>query len=721
VISPDAVLFARRLHEAGRLQEAEAAYRQVIQAQPQNIEALNLLGALLYQLGRFGAAVEVMEVAVRRRPTDAVLRNNLGNALKDAGRPAEAEASYRKALELRADFADAHSNLGALLHALRRFDEAESALRTALKIQGRHAYAHNSLGMVMGDLGRIDEALHAFRSALAIRPDFAQAHYNLGVALLEAKQPEAAEPALRRALALAPQITAIRIDLGNVLTALGRFTEAEQTHREALRMQPASTLAHLGLAAALRQRGELTDAETHCRHALQLDSGLVQAHKTLGLTLFQLGKVGEAEQAYRRALALEPLDHVAFSSLLFLSNHQPHKSPVAIYEEHREFGRRFGAQKPLPPHRHNPDPDRPLRIGYVSADLRAHSVAFFFEPVLAKHDESQFEITCYHSYGQSDATTQRIKSLAHTWRDVWQFTDDQLAKLIREDGIDILVDLGGHTAHNRLLTFARKPAPVQAAWLGYLNTTGLDAMDWRITDAQACPAGMLERLHTETLLRLPHSQWCYQPPDPCPDVAPAPIVDTGICTFAAFSAPAKINERCIELWSAILREAPKSRLLVVPSGLMSPPADYREHFARAGIPEDRLEIIPSKPFGDYLALHGRADVMLDTFPYTGGTTTCHTLWMGVPVITLVGDTATSRGGASLLSAVGLPDLVAQTPEQYVAIAVNLAANPERLQSLRRTLRERMRSSVLTDAARFTSNLERAYRMMWQQWCTSASR
>jgi predicted O-linked N-acetylglucosamine transferase (SPINDLY family) len=294
--------------------------------------------------------------------------------------------------------------------------------------------------------------------------------------------------------------------------------------------------------------------------------------------------------------------------------------------------------------------------------------------------------------------------------------DAALAVQIRTDAIDILVDLSGHTGHSRLLVFGLKPAPVQVTWLGYLNTTGLDTMDYRIADAHAVPEGPLDALHSEKLVRLPDSQWCYRPPAGCPDVSPPPCIASGCTTFASFTNPAKIGQPTIELWARLLARVPDSRLLVVGATLTSIPDEYLERFTRHGIAPERLQVQGAKPFPEYLALHRSADIILDTFPYSGGTTTCHSLWMGVPVVTLAGETATSRGGASLLHAMGLDQLVAQTPEQYLEIAAALAADAQRLAALRAGMRKRMAASALMDEVQFTRNLEKAYGEMWRAWC-----
>ena len=728
------------------------AYGRVLDADPQNVDALHLFGALLNQAGQFAAAVEMMERAVHCRPADPVLRNNLGNALKDAGRLADAEACYRALLRDSPDFVPAQVSLGALLYGQRKLVEAEQWLRKATALAPQNAHAHNQLGMALGDIENFAEAIACFRRAVAIRPDFAHAHYNLGLALAQTAQLEAADESYRRALSLVSSSPPLHCDLADALTLLGRSEEAEAAYRDALALDPSFPPAHVGIGNLHRQAGRAADAETHYRKALETAPDLAVAHCNLGLVLFEsgrpeeaeqrfqqslrleprlyqghanhahmlmrLGQLEEAERGFRRALAIRPGFADGRSNLAFLLNHIPGRSAAEIYAEHAEFARHVGAPDAIP-FRHDRDPDRRLRIAYVSGDLRNHSVAFFIEPVLARHNRAEFEVTCYYNSTQADPTTARLKSHVQHWYDVCGLPDERLAALIRDHAIDILVDLSGHTANNRLLTFARKPTPVSVTWLGYPNTTGLAAIGWRITDAVATPPGLLDRLHSETLARLTHGQWCYRAPDPCPPTVAPPMIKNGGCTFGAFSTATKINEQVIKVWCALLHRVPKSRLLIVLNGIQSVPAGYREAFQRAGIDESRVELLPSKGFNDYLAFHASVDVMLDTFPFTGGTTTCHALWMGVPVVSLTGDTATSRGGASLLTAVGLQELIAETPEAYVDIAVRLASSADLLAGLRGNMRERMQASPLMDAKRFTADIENAYRRAWLHWCSAA--
>lgn len=616
--------------------------------------------------------------------------------------------------------ADALHLLGAIAHQRGRHDRAIELIEEAARLAPGRPDFLNTLGVAHQALGNVAEAEDCFREALSLQPDYAAAHNNLGIALRELKRPQEAERSFHDAVRFEPDNAEAHNNRGNVLSELGLLEKAERSLRHAIRIRPEYAEAHGNLGIVLRGLRRLAEAERCVRRAIALKPDYAEAHNDLGVILFGLGQVPEAERSYREALALDPALAVAQGNLAYLLNCVAGRSPAEIHAAHRDFAQRFCPPADARPHRNARDPERRLRVGYVSADLRQHSVAYFIEPVLASHDHEKFEIFCYSNSAHADTVTERLESLADHWREVFFLDDEALAKRVREDGIDILVDLSGFSAGNRLTAFARKPAPVQATWLGYLNTTGLDAMDYRITDRQACPEGQLDACHSERLVRLPDSQWCFQPAAESPEVAPPPSLKTGQVTFAVFSNPAKIGADVIEIWSRLLARVAGSKLLVIANGLASVPEDFVTRFVHHGIAKERLRVLGSRPFREYLALHGQADVMLDTFPFTGGTTTCHALWMGVPVVSLVGATATSRGGASLLHAVGLGELVAQTPDQYLEIASGLAGDPARLAALRAGLRERMRASALMDAQRFTRELESAYRLMWRSWCAAQS-
>lgn len=637
-----------------------------------------------------------------------------------AGRMDEAERQCQYVLDADPGAADALHLLGAIAQRRGEHAQAIELIEEAARIEPSRADFLNTLGVAKQALGMITEAEDCFRGALALKPDYAAAHSNLGIALRDLKRPQEAERSFHDAVRIEPDNAQAHNNRGNVLSELGQLEKAERSLRHAIRIRPDYAEAHGNLGIVLCGLRRLVEAERSARRAVELKPDYAEAHNDLGLALFGLGRVPEAERSYRKALALNPALAVAQGNLAYLLNCVAGRSAAEIHAAHRDFAQRFCSSADPRPHRNARDPGRRLRVGYVSADLRHHSVAFFIEPVLARHDHGNFEIFCYSNSAHVDAVTGRLKSCADQWREVFFMDDEALANLVREDAIDILVDLSGFSANNRLATFARKPAPVQATWLGYLNTTGLDAMDYRITDGHAAPQGLLDAYHSERLVRLPDSQWCFQPPLECPEVGPPPSVRSGQVTFAVFSNPAKIGVEVIELWSRLLARVAGSKLLVIANGLASIPEDFVARFVHHGIAKERLRVLGSRPFREYLAMHGQADVMLDTFPFTGGTTTCHALWMGVPVVSLVGDTATSRGGASLLHAVGLGELVAQTPEQYIDIGCGLAQDPARLAALRAGLRERMRASSLMDAQRFTRNLESAYRVMWRSWCAGKS-
>jgi predicted O-linked N-acetylglucosamine transferase (SPINDLY family) len=369
------------------------------------------------------------------------------------------------------------------------------------------------------------------------------------------------------------------------------------------------------------------------------------------------------------------------------------------------------------------DPDRKLKIGYVSPDFRGHAVSYFVEPVLMGHDRSKFEVYCYSAVHKPDAVTDRLKSRADHWRDITRLPGARAAEMIHADQIDILVDLAGHTSENRLDVFAHRPAPVQVNWQGYPNTTGLSAIAYRLTDEQADPAGTTEAFHSEQLVRLPRTAWCYRPPETCPDVSDLPAKQTGRFTFGSFNRLAKVSAFTIEMWSRAVKAVPGSRLLFKTAGLDEPAtAKYvREQFARHGLEGDQLDLIGNDPSTQaHLERYSQMDLALDCYPYHGTTTSCEAMWMGVPGIVLVGTTHVSRVGLSLLTSIGLPELAARSADEFVEIAARVASDLDRLAELRRTMRQRMQDSPLMDQSGFCQDIEDAYRQMWRTWCASAS-
>jgi protein O-GlcNAc transferase len=537
------------------------------------------------------------------------------------------------------------------------------------------AEARNVLAIASRHCGRLEEAIASLREAVALDPMFFDAHVNLGNALLDAGDPAAALPYYQRALAMQPGSASVHNNLGNLYRELHQPTQALAAYRRAVGIDP--------------------------RHA--------RAHGNIGNILKDLGDTEGAIVAFRRSLALAPDVADTWSNLLLTLDCSDRVGADEIAEEHRAFGRHFASRiVPMPL---SVDTAREsgarLRVGYVSADFRGHAVARFIEPLLNAHDRSRVEVFCYYNQPRGDDVTARLQRAAEHFLPVAGIPDEQLAARIRADGIDVLVDLNGHTAGNRLPLFFLRPAPAQATWLGYLGPTGVPTMDWRITDAIADPMDVLPAPGLERPWRLPRTLWCYQPYAEAPDVAPSPRIAAGHITFGCCGNPGKVSPSALSAWIDVLRALPDSQLLLLAPADAGRLAQLRATFQRGGIAPERIEFVARMALVDYLHLYDRIDVGLDTFPYAGGTTTCDALWMGVPVVTLASDRPFGRSGASILAQVGLRDLVADSPAGYVAASVALAQEQSRLASLRAALRPRMRAAPLMDAAAFAREFEDA--------------
>lgn len=515
-----------------------------------------------------------------------------------------------------------------------------------------------------------------------------------------------------------------RVVLGELHNRLGivcgqqrKLAEAAASLQEAIRLRPDQAAPHTNLGNVWRLMGRLDDAVAAFHEALRREPGLADAHNNLGLSLMKQGRLAEATAGFRQALSLCPRYCTAASNLLLSLNYDPAQSPEALLAEHRRWPDCLDPVPPPTPFTNVRDPERRLRVGYVSPDFCGHVVAYFLLPILAHHDPAQVEVFCYAQVFDPDARTAQFRTLAHGWRSTIALDDAQVANQVRRDGVDILVDLAGHTADNRLGVFAYRPAPVQITYLGYPNTTGLPAIDYRLTDAVADPPGEPVH-HTEELVRLNGPFCCYQPPERSPDVALPPVLRQGRLTFGSTHDLAKLNDPVMDLWADVLRAVPDSRLLVFRHTLTgSVKESLARRFVERGIDAARVTLESQLPEGrHYLDLYGRIDLLLDVFPWNGHVTTCESLWMGVPVVTLRGNRHAGRLSATVLSALGLTDLVADTPLDYVATAARWAADRDRLVSLRKELRPRMRSSALCDGRSFTRGLEAAYRQLWRRWC-----
>ncbi len=566
-----------------------------------------------------------------------------------------------------------------------------------------------------GALTQAEQAYRAMLSRDAENPDIL---HLLGNNLLLQERPAEAVTLLQRVTAARPDYAEAYYTLANAAGALGHHGLAVEHWMRALKLKPDFFAAAVNLANMLRHTDQPDDAEFWYREAAKMQPDSAEAQFNLAHLMHFEGRLDEAIAGYRRAITLKPDFVAAHSSLVYTLNFHPGYELADVFEAHLAWARQHAEPltKRARPHTNEAIATRCLRIGYVSPNFRDHAVTYFFESILPCHDPQCFHVICYSDVAREDKYTQRLKQVCAQWRDSSRLTDDELAEMIRRDTVDILVDLSGHTEKHRLLVFARKPAPIQVTWNGYANTTGMSAVDYRITDSIADPPGMTDHLHTERLVRLPNTYMVFRPPDDSPAVNELPAARAGHATFGSYNALPKITPRVMLIWSRILLSVANSRLIMaaVPRGRIR--RRILEEFAANGVDESRVELHDKLPAYDFLALHQRADIALDTFPFSGTTTTCHTLWMGLPIVTLAGNSHVSRVTASMLTNTGLASLVANSEQQYIDIATDLAGNLERMKTLRQTLRGRMLSSPLTDARLFTPQLEQAFREMWVTWC-----
>ncbi len=609
--------------------------------------------------------------------------------------------------------------------ARKLYDQGEraavvDAIGRAQAAGGPTAQLHYLLGCTLEDLGRTAEALAAYRAALDLDPRHAKAANNLGCLQELLGQLDEAAQSYDMALQADPGLANALHNRANLNKQRGRFDAAEADLRRALGLEPSHSDWHSNLAEVLLQQWRLDDAEASQRKALAVDPRSARGMFGLGNALMMLGRNDEAEHAFRQAIEIEPDLSEAHGNLLLCLHYRKGNDARALFEEHLAWAKQHaeGLASQAGHAAIDRTPGRPLNIGYVSPNFHRHSVASFFEPLLAAHDRSRFRIFCYSSVTHPDAVTGRLKGLSDQWRDIRGVFGDAAARLIREDRIDILVDLAGHTGGGRPLLFARRPAPVQIAWLGYPNTTGLAEMDYRLTDAVADPEGEADLRHSEKLLRLPQGFLCFSPDPDSPEPGALPALATGRVTFGCFNNFAKLTPEMIALWCRLLAAVPRSRLLLKAHALGNESArrSLLNHFTDHGIDEARLMIWgPEDSFAGHLARYREVDIALDTYPYHGTTTTCEALWMGVPVITLAGSAHVSRVGASILKRLSLDELVAVDPDGYLATAVALSADLEKLRALRAGLRQRMRESPLLDRSGFARSVETAYAAAWERW------
>lgn len=604
-------------------------------------------------------------------------------------------------------------------HRAGRLVEAETIYRQARVAAPKNFDALHLSGLVAYQQGRMAEAVDLLGRAHKIDPKSTLCEIRYAMALLATGRTADAEARLRRLVAAQPALAEGWENLAYCLKTQDRLDEAAACHEKVAKLKPAHADGWYNYGLTLSLMGRFVDALACHDRALAADPRFALGHFGRAQALHQADRVPEAVEAYGKFLALEPQNHEARSYRLMALHNLDSISREDLFAEHVAYGRAVGEPAPAT-FAQAPEPGRRLRLAILSPDLRTHSCAYFLEPLLQHLDRSQFDLYLYHDHFREDAVSARLKALATVWRNFIGQPMPTVEKTIRADAPDILIDLAGHTGMtNRLPLLARRVAPVQVTYLGYPNTTGVPAMDYRFTDGIADPDGDADRFATEKLVRFAPTAWTYAPPADAPEVAEAPCAASGKITFGCFNSPAKITDPVLALWGRILAAIPEARLRLKGRGFGSEAtrALYRARFARLGVPEDRVDLLERTPdTKSHLALYHEVDIALDTFPYHGTTTTCESLWMGVPVISLAGECHMARVGTSLLTAAGHADWIAASPDEYVRIARELAADPARLRAARAQLRDELRRSPLLDHAGQARRFADALRQCWAAWC-----
>ncbi len=679
----------RAHHAAGRLAPAEASYREVVEraatASVARTQAVVMLGSLLWQTGRLAEATALFRDEVRRKPDDAGAHLSLASLLQAEGALDEATRVLERVVVLKPDSDAACLQLGHLARTRGDYGAAIDWFGRAVAIAPRAGALRNDLGRTLVDAGRPADAEPHLRAAMQADPGQAEPPYNLGIALDAMGRSGEAIDAYRRAVALQPTFAAAHNNLGGALKASMRLDEAAAAFETALRLAPASS--NTAASAAANLAGVF---EWQARH-------------------------DDALRWHRRAMTLAPAAADLHGSLLFSMLFHPDVDATTLRAEHDAWAARHAPASATTFADHDRTPDRRLRVGYVCGHFRDHVLGRYLMPLLRDHDRSIVEVFAYSNNRVDDAITGRFRDTVDTWRDIARLSDDDAAALVRRDRIDLLVDTTLHMDGNRLLVFARKPAPVQVTFAGYPGSTGLAAIDHRLTDVHLDLPGQNDARYVEASWRLPDTFWCYDPQGEDAEPGPLPCDANGFVTFGCFNNFSKTNDGMLATWATVLKAVPDARL-----ALLAPHGSHRARtlavFASRGVDATRIAFVDHRPRGGYLAMFRDIDITLDTVPYNGHTTSLDSLWMGVPVVTLVGATVVGRAGLGQLTNLALPELIAHSVEAYVGIAAALASDRKRLRQLRSTLRGRMAASPLTDTCAFAANVEDAYRDMWRRWC-----
>ncbi len=705
--------------DQGLFAEAEACYKTALKISPDNAQMHFNLALMLYEQGRFSDAIDYFQICLKKQPDFTAAHVNLGASFKASGQLEKAEACYRKALSLSPDHAEAHNNLGVVLKELGNLVDAERCYRAIIALRPEYSSAYNNLGLLLKDLGRFAESESCYLTALKYDPLLAVAHNNLSVLFRVQGRFADSVTSSKNALLLKPDYVDAYDNLGLALDAMGLFADAEVAFEQALKLAPDNIIVLSNFSITLNTLCQLTRAEVYLKKALALAPEFINAHVNLCVNYLAQGRVEDAEATCVNALKIEPGNMFAQNNLLFSMNYLANHSVKECVDTALEYGYVVASnvERPFTSWQHKV-PAKRLRVGFVSGDLRQHAVAFFLENLLQHTDPARVEFFAYQTTNHDDAMTARLKSHCSGWKSLAGLNDEVAATLIHHDGLHVLLDLSGHSSGNRLPIFAWKPAPLQVSWLGYFATTGLAEMDYFIADEVGVPTENQAQF-VEKIKYLPDTRLCFTAPTAAIEIASLPALINGYITFGCFQNMAKVSDEVLDLWAEVITASPNAKFRWQCKSFKdtSVADSLTNRLVQRGVPAKNIILLASAEREEYLAAHNKVDVILDTFPFPGGTTTCEALWMGVPTLTLAGNTLISRQGASLLTAAGLGDWVAKTKAEYLDKSLLFCSDLVKLSKLRAGLRAQVLVSPLFDATRFAKNMEQ---LLWEIWDASQS-
>jgi len=703
------------LTESKSLEEAKRCYQKALELHPMFAEAHCNLGLLLKQENKIEQSIRAFEKSIQINPNNARVHNALGTVLQKQHRFESALKCYKQALSLDTVYSEAYNNSCTVLLELGQLEEALLFCSRAIELKPDYDQAYYNLGNILKKQGHLVEAVKAYTSALEINSRSIDTYNNLGIVMQMQGKLDDAIAIFQKAINLNPDNAVPYNNIGNTYKEKGNYDEAIRFYKKSININPDFSEAYNSTGVVLYSQGQLQEATVFFQKAIQLLPDFAMAYNNLGSVYFEQAKHDAAVSCYRRAVECKKYFAEAYSNLLFIVSTLAIYTPDETLSLHRNWSVNSKPVTPLKP-RVIGNQEKRLRVGYVSPDFRTHAVSYFIEPILENHDKKKLEIYCYAEVLRPDDTTERLKAKVEHWRSTIGLSDEAVAKMINDDEIDILVDLAGHTAKNRIRIFAYKAAPIQVTYLGYYTGTGLSTMDYWITDQVTTPGNSVEKVQEE-ILPLSRCWICFKPP------ADAPLKTNRnynkVITFGSFNSLTKVTPEVVAVWSKILKAVPYSRLLLKTKQFSCSETKQQVigQFLQHGVIAEQLELLASsKSLEEHLDLYRRVDIGLDTFPLTGGTTTAEALWMGTPVITLCGNRHIERMSTSMLLSVGLDELISDSTNEYFDIAVALANDEQRLKKYHQEIRSKMASSPFTDGASMALALEDAFRYMWQQYC-----